>query len=669
MSEQDKIKIEGLRKVIRRHDTLYYVKDAPDISDHKYDLLMRELRDLELKFPAFNSPISPTQRVAGKVSKKFNAIAHKTPMLSLDNAYSINELREFHKRVLKGIKNCSSKDIEYFVELKFDGLAVALTYEKGVFVRGTTRGNGKEGEDITANLKTIKSIPLIIPMEKLGVKFLEVRGEVFMPRKSFDELNKSRDAEAEPLFVNPRNAAAGSLRLLDPSITASRKLDVFVYGIGFMEQMPYKTQSEVQTTLETLGFKLNKNHYVCREFEEVLPYVEKWNIEKNNLEYEIDGLVIKVNSLEFQKKLGATTKFPRWAIAYKYEAEKVETKVEDIICQVGRTGAITPVAILSPVFVSGSTVSRATLHNEDEIKRKDIRIGDKVVVEKAGEIIPKIIEVIIHAKEKRNSPFKMPVKCPNCKEVLTRSQAAAVLRCVNYNCSAQIKERLLHFASKNAMDIDYLGPAVIEQLVDKGLVKNFSDIYMIDTLSLVKLERMAEKSAKNLVEAINKSKSAGLARLIYAFGIRHVGQRAGIILARHFHSMTNLQSAKIEELEFVMEIGEVVAKSLGDFFSHELNISEISCLNKLGLKMEVKGEVVGDELFGKQFVLTGSLESFTRDEAKNKISALGGRITSNVSKKTDYIIVGLDSGSKADKAKKLGIVVINEQEFKEMINY
>jgi DNA ligase (NAD+) len=669
MSELDKIKIEGLREVIRRHDILYYVNDAPDISDHKYDLLMRELRELELKFPAFNSPVSPTQRVAGKVSEKFNTIAHKTPMLSLDNAYSINELRDFHERVLKGIKIFSSdKGIEYFVELKFDGLAVALTYEKGVFVKGTTRGNGKEGEDITANLKTIKSIPLVIPMKKLGIKLLEVRGEVFMPRKSFDELNKSRDAETEPLFVNPRNAAAGSLRLLDPSITASRKLDIFVYSIGFMEQMPYKTQSEVQATLETLGFKLNKNHYVCREFEEVLPYIEKWNIEKNNLEYDIDGLVIKVNSLEFQKKLGATTKYPRWAIAYKYESEKVETKVEDIICQVGRTGAITPVAILSPVFVSGSTVSRATLHNEDEIKRKDIRIGDKVVIEKAGEIIPKIIKVIIDAKEKRNHSFKMPVKCPDCKEVLLRS-AAAVLRCVNYNCSAQVKERLLHFASKNAMDIDCLGPAVIEQLVDKGLVGNFSDIYKIDSLALVKLDRMAEKSAKNLVEEINRSKSAGLARLIYALGIRHVGQRTGIILARHFHSMTNLQNAKVEELEFVMEIGEVVAKSLGDFFSYESNISEISYLNKLGLKMEVKGEVVGDELFGKQFVLTGSLEFFTRDEAKNKISALGGRVTSNVSKKTDYVIVGLDPGSKVDKAKKLGIDVINEQKFKEMIKY
>jgi DNA ligase (NAD+) len=436
-----------------------------------------------------------------------------------------------------------------------------------------------------------------------------------------------------------------------------------------MEKMPYETQSEVQTTLEALGFKLNKNHYVCRKFEEVLPYIEKWKVEKNNLEYDIDGLVIKVNSLKLQKKLGATTKYPRWAIAYKYEAEKAETVVENIVCQIGRTGAITPVAVLLPVFVSGSTVSRATLHNEDEIKRKDIRIGDRVIIEKAGEIIPKVIKVITHAKSKRNIPFKMPTNCPECKETLLRSEEEKVLRCINYNCSAQVKERLLHFASKNAMDIDYLGPAVIEQLVDKGLVENFSDIYKIDTLALVKLERMAEKSAKNLVEAINKSKSAGLARLIYALGVRHVGQRTGIILARHFHSMTNLQSAKIEELEFVMEIGEVVAKSLGDFFSHESNINEISCLNKLGLEMKVKGEVVGDDLFGKQFVLTGSLEFFTRDEAKNKISALGGRVTSDVSKNTDYVIVGLDPGSKADKAKKLGIDMINEQKFKEIIKY
>jgi DNA ligase (NAD+) len=400
-----------------------------------------------------------------------------------------------------------------------------------------------------------------------------------------------------------------------------------------------------------------------------LPYIEKWKVEKNNLEYDIDGLVIKVNSLKLQKNLGSTTKYPRWAIAYKYETEKAETVVENIVCQIGRTGAITPVALLLPVFVSGSTVSRATLHNEDEIKRKDIRIGDRVIIEKAGEIIPKVIKVVTHAKSKRNTPFKMPTNCPECKETLLRSEEEKVLRCINYNCSAQVKERLLHFASKNAMDIDYLGPAVIEQLVDKGLVEKFSDIYKINITSLVKLERMAEKSAKNLVEAINKSKSAGLARLIYALGVRHVGQRTGIVLARHFHSMKNLKSAKIEELKFVMEIGEIVAKSLEEFFSHESNISEISCLNKLGLEMEVKGEVVGDELFGKQFVLTGSLEFFTRDEARNKISALGGRVTSNVSQKTDYVIVGLDPGSKADKAKKLGIDVINEQKFKEMIKY
>ena len=667
MSELDKIKIEGLREVIRRHDILYYVKDAPDISDHKYDLLMRELRDLELKFPAFNSPVSPTQRVAGKVSEKFNAIAHKTPMLSLDNAYTINELREFHERVLKGVKIFPPEDIEYFVELKFDGLAVSLTYEKGVFVQGATRGNGEEGENITANLRTIKSIPLTIPMDKEKINFLEVRGEVFMPRESFRELNKIREEDNEVSFANPRNAAAGSLRLLDPAITASRRLDIFVYGLS-AEPVPIKTHSETQNMLQRLGFKLNMNHYICGCFENVLPYVEKWRTEKNNLEYDVDGLVIKVNSLSFQKKLGATTKFPRWAVAYKYEAEKAETKVENIVCQVGRTGAITPVALLTPVFISGSTVSRATLHNEDEIKRKDIRVGDRVVIEKSGEIIPKVVKVILSTKVKRGALFKMPAQCPECRGVLFRPEKEAILRCVNYGCPAQLKERLLHFASRNAMDIDHLGPSIIEQLVESGLVNNFSDLYKLDHRSLAKLERMADKSAKNLVEAIQKSKSVGLARLLHALGVRHVGQRAGVILARHFHSMLNLQNAKIEELQFVMEIGETVAKSLEAFFSLQSNNEEIVRLRELGVGMKVTGETVGDELLGKQFVLTGSLESFTRDEAKMKISALGGRVTSNVSNKTDYVVVGADPGSKADKARKLGVAIIGERTLNEMLN-
>ncbi len=666
MSERDKRKIERLRKLIRHHETLYYVQDQPVISDREYDFLMRELQDLEAKFLESVTPDSPTQRVGGKVAERFTAVAHKTPMLSLDNAFSVDELKEFHQRVVKGLENVSSEDIEYFVELKFDGLAVTLTYENGVFIQGATRGNGKEGEDITANLRTIKPIPLNISTDKEKYGTLEVRGEVFMPRESFRELNKSREADDKAPFANPRNAAAGSLRLLDSSITAQRKLDIFVYGIGSMEPMPFKSHDEIQTALKNLGFKLNTNRHVCGSIEEVLPYIEKWQMEKDTLGYDVDGLVIKVNSLEYQKKLGATSKFPRWAVAYKYEAEKAETEVEDIICQVGRTGAITPVAILKPVFVSGSTVSRATLHNEDEIRKKDIRIGDRVLIEKAGEIIPRVVEVI-KSKAKRGTPFKMPVKCPDCQSTLLRPEEEAILRCVNYDCPAQFKERLFHFASRNAMDIDHFGPAVIEQLVDKGWVKNFSDLYKLDSQNVARLERMAEKSAQNLIEAIEKSKSAGLARLLHALGIRHVGQRAAMILARHFHSMTKLQNAKQEDLEFVMEIGGTVAESLAVYFKQISNQEEIKRLAECGVEVEITGESVGTALSGKQFVLTGSLESLTRDEAKEKIAALGGRVTSTVSKKTDYVVVGTDPGSKVEKAKKLGIEIVTEKKLKQML--
>ncbi len=666
MSERDKRKIERLRKLIRHHETLYYVQDQPAISDREYDLLMRELQDLEEKFPESVTPDSPTQRVGGKVAKRFTAVAHKTPMLSLDNAFSVDELKEFHQRVVKGLENVSSEDIEYFVELKFDGLAVTLTYENGVFIQGATRGNGKEGEDITANLRTIKSIPLNISTDKEKYGTLEVRGEVFMRRESFRELNKSREADDEAPFANPRNAAAGSLRLLDSSITAKRKLDIFVYGMGSTEPMPFKSHDEIQAALKNLGFKLNTNRHVCGSIEEVLPYIEKWQMEKDTLGYDVDGLVIKVNSLEYQKRLGATSKFPRWAVAYKYEAEKAETEVEDIICQVGRTGAITPVAILKPVYVSGSTVSRATLHNEDEIRKKDIRIGDRVLIEKAGEIIPRVVEVI-KSKAKRGTPFKMPVKCPDCQSTLLRPEEEAILRCVNYDCPAQFKERLFHFASRNAMDIDHFGPAIIEQLVDKGWVKNFSDLYKLDPQNVARLERMAEKSAQNLIEAIEKSKSAGLARLLHALGIRHVGQRAAMILARHFHSMTKLQNAKQEDLEFVMEIGGTVAESLAVYFKQISNQEEIKRLAECGVEVEITGESVGTALSGKQFVLTGSLESLTRDEAKEKIAALGGRVTSTVSKKTDYVVVGTDPGSKVEKAKKLGIEVVTEKKLKQML--
>ena len=666
MLKQFKRKVELLRETIRQHDILYYVKDSPSISDRDYDMLMRKLQDLEVKFPELICRESPTQRVGGKVSEQFNALVHNTPMLSLDNTYNADELREFHGRVIKGLGNSAPKEVEYFVELKFDGLAVALTYENGVFVQGATRGNGKEGEDITANLKTIKSIPLTIPINKKKIDFLEVRGEVFMPHDSFYELNKARKKNNETLFANPRNAAAGSLRLLDPKVTASRKLDIFVYSTG-LGSSSVETHSEAQDMLKKLGFKINANHYICGKFEEIFSYIEKWKVEKNNLKYDVDGLVIKVNSLSFQKKLGATTKFPRWAISYKYEAEKAETKVENIFCQVGRTGAITPVALLTPVFISGSTVSRVTLHNEGEIRRKDIRIGDYIIIEKSGEIIPRVVEVIRSSNAKRGPSFKMPTQCPECAGNLLRPESEAVLRCVNYGCPAQLKERLLHFASRNAMDIDHLGPAIVEQLIDSGLVNNFSDLYKLDHFSLSKLERMADKSARNLVGAIQKSKSSGLSRLLHGLGVRHIGQRAGVILARHFHSMSNLQNAKLEDLQFVMEIGDTVAKSLKAFFSLPSNNEEIACLKKLGVEMEVKGEIVGDAFLGKQFVLTGSLASLTRDEAKKKISALGGRVTSNISKKTNYVVVGADPGSKADKARKIGIEIISEEVFKKML--
>lgn len=667
MPVQDKLKIERLRRNIRKHDICYYVNNEPTISDRKYDLLMRELGALEEKFPNLITVDSPTQRVSGKVSDNFNSIAHKTPMLSLDNTYSIDELRDFHERVVRGLENIPQDKIEYFVELKFDGLAVALTYKSGVFVQGSTRGNGKEGEDITANLRTIKSIPLNISIDKEGFDFLEVRGEVFIPRESFYELNKIREVNGETPFANPRNAASGSLRLLDPSITASRNLDIFIYGVGSIGLQNFKTHSEIQAQLKNLGFKLNKNHYTCGSFKDVLPYIEKWKSKKEELEYDIDGLVIKVNSLIYQDKLGATSKFPRWAVAYKYETEKAETEIKDIICQVGRTGAITPVAMLVPVSISGSTVSRATLHNEDEIKRKDIRIGDKVVIEKAGEIIPKVIGVIKPISIKRGSAFKMPTQCPECMGVLLRLEDKAVLRCINFSCPAQVKERLLHFASRNAMDIDYFGPAAIEQLVNQGLVKTFSDLYMLSSVDLEKLERMAEKSAKKLVETIDRSKSAGLSRLLHALGIRHVGQRAAAILARHFHSMPSIQNASKEDLEFVMEIGETVAESVSEFFNQQSNQDEIMRLKNCGLKMDIADEIVGDKLLGKQFVLTGFLECFTRDKAKDKIAALGGRVTSNVSKKTDYVVIGTDPGSKADKAKKMGVEIISEDRFKKML--
>ena len=666
MNETEKEEVALLRNKIHRHDHLYYVKDSPEIPDREYDSLYHRLKEIEGKYPECVTADSPTQRVGGKVDERFRKVVHPVPMLSLDNTFNVDEVRAFHQRVVKALPDIEESSIEYVVELKFDGLAVALTYENGKLLRGATRGDGVQGEDVTANLKTIRSIPLEISAEPF--KKIEVRGEVYMPRKEFQRLNVLREEVGESPFVNPRNAAAGALRVLDPAVTDSRKLGVFIYSVGFLDNNICETHSELQKNLASLRFPVNEHNRWCSNFEKTLALIEEWRTKKNDLDYEVDGLVIQLNSLAYRKRLGNTSKFPRWAVAYKYEAEQAETEVLEIVCQVGRTGSITPVANLEPVFVSGSTVSRATLHNEDEIRKKDIRVGDRVVIEKAGEIIPKVVRVV-DLRSKRNKPFKMPTLCPECQTRIFRPEGEAAWRCVNAACPAQLKERLKHFASRKAMDIDHMGPAVIDQLVESGRVENFSDLYTLKQEEVVGLERLAEKSAKNLIDAIEKSKSAGLARLLFGLGVRHVGQRAASILAETFRSIKVLKETSFEDMESVMEIGPVIAESLKSFLDQEANMQDIENLSNSGVVLE-DPEAARKEvgvLAGKQFVLTGTLSKFSRDEAKKKIESLGGRVTSAVSTKTDYIVVGKDAGSKLTKAKKIEITVLDEKEFKKLI--
>ena len=666
MNETEKEEVALLRNKIHRHDYLYYVKDSPEIPDREYDSLYHRLKELEGKYPECVTADSPTQRVGGKVDERFRKVVHPVPMLSLDNTFNVDEVRAFHQRVVKALPDIEESSIEYVVELKFDGLAVALTYENGKLLRGATRGDGVQGEDVTANLKTIRSIPLEISAEPF--KKIEVRGEVYMPRKEFQRLNVLREEVGESPFVNPRNAAAGALRVLDPAVTDSRKLGVFIYSVGFLDNNICETHSELQKNLASLRFPVNEHNRWCSNFEKTLALIEEWRTKKNDLDYEVDGLVIQLNSLAYRKRLGNTSKFPRWAVAYKYEAEQAETEVLEIVCQVGRTGSITPVANLEPVFVSGSTVSRATLHNEDEIRKKDIRVGDRVVIEKAGEIIPKVVRVV-DLRSKRNKPFKMPTLCPECQTRIFRPEGEAAWRCVNAACPAQLKERLKHFASRKAMDIDHMGPAVIDQLVESGRVKNFSDLYTLKQEEVVGLERLAEKSAKNLIDAIEKSKSAGLPRLLFGLGVRHVGQRAASILAETFRSIKVLKETSFEDMESVMEIGPVIAESLKSFLDQEANMQDIENLSNSGVVVE-DPEAARKEvgvLAGKQFVLTGTLSKFSRDEAKKKIESLGGRVTSAVSTKTDYIVAGKDAGSKLTKAKKIEITVLDEKEFQKLI--
>ncbi|MDI6601683.1 MAG: NAD-dependent DNA ligase LigA [Thermoanaerobacteraceae bacterium] len=656
--EQAALRIDELRDAINHHNYLYYVLDAPEISDEEYDRLMRELIDLESQYPELITPDSPTQRVGGEVLAGFPEYFHPVPLLSLDDVFDEGELKDFDRRVRKEVG-----DVEYVVELKIDGLSCALKYENGIFIQGATRGNGFVGEDVTANLKTIRSIPLRLK----GPASLEVRGEVYMPKKSFLKLNEMREQSGEPLFANPRNAAAGSLRQLDPKITASRNLDIFVFNLQRMEGRKFETHIETLEFLKDMGFKVIPYYVKCNSIDGVIDQVRIWESKRNELDFAMDGLVVKVNGLAQREILGATAKAYRWAIAYKYPAEKAKTRIKDIIIQVGRTGALTPTAILEPVKLAGSTIGRATLHNEDYIKGKDIKIGDMVYIQKAGEIIPEVVESIKDERTGQEKEFIMPDTCPECGAKAVRLPGEAVTRCTGLNCPAQIKRQLEHFASKEAMDIEGMGPAVISQLVDKGLVKNIADIYYIGYEDILTLDRMGKKSAENLINAIEESKGRDLDRLINGLGIRLVGSKAAKILAGMYKDIKNLMKAGTEELTSIPEIGPKIAESIVDFFSEEQNIAIINRLIEAGVNTRKIEEVHETLLAGKTFVITGTLKEFTREEATNLIEQLGGKVTGSVSRKTDYLICGEDPGSKLDRARELNVTIISEDNFKKMI--
>lgn len=653
------LKINELRSLLNQYGYEYYVLDKPTVPDAEYDRLMQELLKLEGNFPELKTPDSPSERVGGAVLDVFEKVEHRTPMLSLGNAFNEQDLKDFDRRIRQAVGN----EFSYVCELKIDGLAVSLRYEDGLFVQGATRGDGAVGEDITANLKTIKSIPLRL-RENIS---LEVRGEVFMPKRSFEVLNKAKEEQGEEPFANPRNAAAGSLRQLDPKMAASRNLDVFLYGIGNTGRTGVISHSEGLDYLDHLGFKTNKERRKCATIDEVIEFVNSWVEKRPHLPYEIDGIVIKVDSLEQQDELGTTAKSPRWAIAYKFPAEEVITTLMDIELSVGRTGVVTPTAILEPVKVAGTTVQRASLHNEDLIREKDIKIGDKVVIKKAGDIIPEVVNVLADLRTGREADFHMPSHCPECKSDLVRIEGEVALRCINPKCPAQIREGLIHFVSRDAMNIDGLGEKVISQLFAEKLIADVADIYKLTREQLLALERMGEKSVSNLLKAIETSKENSLEKLLFGLGIRHVGAKAAKTLAQQFGSMNQLATASKEELISINEIGDKMADSIVTFFEKEEAKDLINELKECGVNMEYKGSrpvsaEESDSIFaGKTVVLTGKLEQLSRNEAKEKIEALGGNIAGSVSKKTHLVIAGEDAGSKLTKAQELGIEVWDEE--------
>ncbi|HUL23902.1 MAG TPA: NAD-dependent DNA ligase LigA [Thermodesulfobacteriota bacterium] len=657
-------RVDKLREEIEYHNYRYYIHDQPEISDAEYDRLMKELEKLEEQHPELRSPNSPTQRVGASPLQEFEIVRHTIPMLSLANAFDESEAREFDKRVKKFLG--TSEEIEYIAEPKFDGLAIELVYEAGQFVVGSTRGDGVNGENITQNLRTIKTIPLQLFRKEISApERLEVRGEVIMQLKRFKELNRKREERGEPPFANPRNAAAGSVRQLDPKITAERPLEIYFYALGEVRGWTFKTQWDVLKTLPKWGLRTNPNVRKCKNIEEVLDYYHEMNEKRESLPYEIDGTVIKVNSFDLQTRLGEIARSPRWALAFKFQPQQETTKIKDIRPQVGRTGALTPVALMEPVRVGGVEVSRATLHNQDEIDRLDVRIGDTVVIQRAGDVIPEVVQVVTSKRTGKEKKFEMPSKCPVCGAEVVKEEA--IHRCIGLDCPAQLKGRIRHFASKRAMDIDGLGVKLIEQLVDKGLVKDVADIYYIKKEQLVELERMADKSAQNIIDAIEKSKTKPLSKFLYALGIRNVGETTAEDLASYFPRLDEIFHLSEEDLMEVQGIGPEVAASVHRFFGDKKNKESIDLLKKAGVKViESKAKEKG-KLVGKTFVFTGTLKTFGRDEARTLVESMGATTASTVSKKVDFVVVGEDPGSKFDRAKELGVKTLTEEEFKKMV--
>lgn len=657
--------IETLRAEVNRHNELYYQKNEIEISDAEFDALLAKLKKLEEENPEFITPDSPTQRVGGRADG-FKPFVHRVPLMSLDNSYSLEDLKAFDERCQK---LADGREFDYVAELKIDGLSVALHYENGVLVAGATRGDGQTGDDVFSNVKTIRTIPLKLKGE--FPEHTEVRGEVYMARSVFEKINAELEMQGEKTYANPRNFASGTLRQLDSSIVASRKLDIFPYDLLSGASKMFPTHWESFMWLEEKGFTTNPNRALCKNFDELAEFIEKMQGLRDSLDYEIDGVVVKVNQTRLQEEFGATTKAPRWAIAYKYPAMQATTQLESIQIQVGRTGSLTPVAYLKPVLLAGTTVSRASLHNEDEIKRLNLKLGDWVLIEKSGEIIPQILQVIESKRNGSETDYEFPKTCPVCNFEAIRPEGEAVTRCSNPDCPAKVKARILYFAARKAMDIEGLGDVLVETLVDNEMVKTVADLYDLKTEQIANLERKAEKSASKLIEQIENSKQRGLQRLLYGLDIRHVGERYAKILARHYKTIENLANATVEELDDIHEIGLAVAVSVFNFFQNPHNQAVIERLKSAGVKTEIDGDAnaqTNENFNGKTFVLTGKLEQFTRDEAAKLIEDLGGRVSSSVSKKTDYVVAGSDAGSKLTKAESLGVKVLSEDEFKEMLD-